>query len=214
MKIEAVIQDCFFLESSFFVDADHPSIRCVSEKITRGILCDLEKIKKLFEYVREHYVYDLMSLTLKKEKLKASSIIHRKKAFCVEKAILLCALLRSSSIPSRLRFSNVKNHVSTPSIEKVLRTDVFVFHADTEVYYEHQWILLSPAFDKNTCRRMNVDFLEFAHMQEARLDLNTKAGKKHLKYIHQYGSFRDLPYTLYLRELNTFYPHIDFFKFI
>ncbi|NOZ45850.1 MAG: transglutaminase domain-containing protein, partial [Chlorobi bacterium] len=167
-------------------------------------------INKLFLYVRDKYVYNPFKIDLSRESLKASSIMKRPSAYCVEKAILLCALLRVANIPCRLHFGNVKNHVLSEKLEKALKTDEMVFHGSVGVYYNHKWLKITPAFNKSLCYRLGVAALEFNGKTDSLFQQFNKSGSKFIEYTHDYGSFTDLPYDLYLKELLKYYPHIAY----
>ena len=61
---------------------------------------DKEKAVKLYYEVRDRFLYDPYHLNLTPDYLKASVVLEKKRAWCVEKSIVLAAALRASNIPT------------------------------------------------------------------------------------------------------------------
>lgn len=166
------------------------------------------KAIQVYNKVRDSFIYDPYHLDLNPEQLKASVICTHKRAWCVEKAILLAACLRGLSIPSRLGFGIVKNHVGVEKLMHYLRKEEIVFHGYTSVYLKNNWIKCTPAFDKRICKLNGVMPLEWdgendSLFQEYRLD-----EQKFMEYLHFYGEFDDVPFALMHEEMKKHYPHL------
>ncbi len=199
-----------YLSSQFFIDANHPKIIEKAHTITGQLSAEKEKAIALFYAVRDGYYYNPYILDLKKQSLKASYIVDKKSAYCVEKAVLLAALLRAVGIPSRLHFGDVTNHIATDRIVKILKSNRLVFHACTEVYLDYKWIKITPAFNKELCEKIGVPALEFDGENEAVFQQFDNQNNRFMEYLSEYGTFPDLPYTLYLQQIERNYPHIEF----
>jgi len=102
-----------FLSPTEFLDSDHDSVREYAEKNTVGASNDTERAIKLYYAVRDDFQYDPYVLDLRRESLRASKLLTKKRGYCVEKAVLLAAAARSVGIPSRLSFYIVRNHIAT-----------------------------------------------------------------------------------------------------
>jgi transglutaminase-like putative cysteine protease len=165
----------------------------------------VEQTKALFLAVRDGFPYDPYKLDLRREALRASEIVQRPRAYCVEKAVLLAAALRALEIPSRLFFGNVRNHIGTGRLEAYLGTDVLAFHGCAEVYLQGRWLKITPAFNKELCQRLGVAPLEFHGDNEAVFQEFGGQGQRFMEYLQEHGSFADLPYELYLTELARHY---------
>ena len=111
--------------------------------------------------MRDGFQYNPNILDLRREGLKASDLLKRNRGYCVEKAVLLAAAARAVGVPSRLSFYIVKNHIATDKLEKLLKKDYLVFHGAAELYLDNKWLKTTPAFDKNLCKYLNVEPLEF-----------------------------------------------------
>lgn len=197
-----------FLQPTEFLDFDHESVREFAERNSVGAETDKEKAIKLYNAVRDGFQYNPNILDLRREGLKASDLLKRKRGYCVEKAVLLAATARAVGVPSRLSFYIVKNHIATEKLEKLLKKDYLVFHGAAEMFLNGKWLKTTPAFDKNLCRYLNVEPLEFDGETDSIFQEYDQTGRVFMKYLHEYGAFNDLPYELYLSELKEHYPHI------
>ncbi|NHF59243.1 transglutaminase domain-containing protein [Flavobacteriaceae bacterium TP-CH-4] len=198
-----------YLNSTFFINSDHPKVLAYAHSKIEPHASDTEKSIALFEAVRDGYFYDPYHLDLRPQALVASNILQRRAAYCIEKAVLLCALLRAVGIPSRLNFGNVKNHIAVERIVNILKTDVLVFHGCTEVRLADHWIKLTPAFNKSLCEKLGVPVLEFDGKKDAVFQQYSDDGTVFMEYVHDYGSFDDLPYAKMLNSFSEHYPHLE-----
>lgn len=200
--------DTEYLDSTYFMDCEHPDVLEYAQSKTEGCISDTEKTIALFQSVRDGYYYNPYYLDFRKEALVASTILKKRTAYCIEKAVLLCAALRAVGIPSRLNFGNVKNHIAVDRLTEILKTNILVFHGCTEVFLEDRWIKITPAFNKSLCKKLGVPVLDFDGKNEVIFQQYSDDGSVFMEYVHEYGSFADMPYELSLSEINKHYPHI------
>lgn len=140
--------------------------------------------------------------------MKASKVLPKTRAYCVEKALLLAAAARSVGIPSRLSFYIVRNHIATERLAKALEKDYLVFHGAAEMWLEDKWVKATPAFNKRLCDFLGVHPIEFDGRSDAIFQEYDRSGNVFMEYIHDYGAFEDMPYELFLDELDKHYPHL------
>ena len=197
-----------FLRPTEFLDSDASSVRDFAERNTSPELSHTENAVSLYYAVRDGFHYDPYVLDLRREGLKASTLLTRDRGYCVEKAVLLAASARAVGIPSRLSFYIVKNHVATGRLEKLLKTDYLVFHGAAEMLLEGEWRKATPAFNRELCRFLGVEPLEFDGTSDSIFQEFDRSGGKFMEYIHDYGAFTDLPYQMYLDELSKHYSHV------
>lgn len=197
-----------FLTPTEFLDSDHESVRAYAEKNTVGSSNDIERAVKLYYAVRDDFQYDPYQLDLRRESLRASKLLTKKRGYCVEKAILLAAAARSVGIPSRLSFYIVRNHIATEKLAKALEKDYLVFHGAAEMFLEGQWVKATPAFNRRLCDFLGVDPIEFDGTSDAIFQEYDRKGNVFMEYLHDYGAFDDMPYQMFLDELDKHYPHI------
>lgn len=197
-----------FLEPSEFINSDHSDIvnRCSEVIVEQDSVQD--RITKLYLHVRDNWRYNPYKLDLRKDHMMASAILERPEAYCIEKAILYAAFLRAAGVPAKVGFANVVNHIGTEKLEVILETNLLVFHGYTLVYYNDQWKIATPAFNKELCNKLGVDVLEFNGTDDSMLQQYSKEGNRYMEYVHDYGSYKDLPHGLLISELKKHYPHI------
>ena len=197
-----------YLQPTEFLNYDDESVREFATRNSDGAKDDREKAVKLYYAVRDGFQYNPYILDLRKEGLTASDLLTRKRGYCVEKAVLLAATARAVGVPSRLSFYIVRNHIATEKLEQVLQKNYLVFHGAAEMFLDGKWLKTTPAFNKNLCKYLNVEPLEFDGKTDSIFQEYDKSGNVFMEYLHEYGDFADLPYQLYLDELRKHYPHI------
>ncbi|MGM0480258.1 MAG: transglutaminase-like domain-containing protein [Bacteroidota bacterium] len=168
---------------------------------------DRDRAVHFYYVVRDHFIYDPYHLDLRPEALKASVILNKKRAWCVEKSIVLAACLRAIGIPARLGYGIVINHVGVERLKKFLQRDEIVFHGYVQAWIDDKWVKTTPAFDKNVCRLSGVPSLEWDGRSDAMMQAYVK-NEKFMEYTHFYGEFQDVPIDLMNAEMKKFYPHL------
>jgi transglutaminase-like putative cysteine protease len=197
-----------YLQPTEFLNFDDKTVQDFAEKHTVGATDEIEKAVKLYLAVRDGFQYNPYILDLRKSGLQASDLLTRNRGYCVEKAVLLSACARAVGIPSRLSFYIVKNHIATEKLEKALKKDYLVFHGASEMFLDGNWVKATPAFNKTLCKYLGVEPLEFDGKTDSIFQEYDKKGNVFMSYLRDYGAFDDLPYDLYLQELQAHYPHI------
>ncbi len=195
------------LAPTYFLDSDHPRVRDFAHQVVAHIQDPVQQVQALFLAVRDGFPYDPYKLDLRRESMRASQVLLRPRAYCVEKAILLAAALRVLNFPSRLFFGNVRNHIGTGRLEAFLDSNVLAFHGCAEVYLQQKWIKITPAFNQQLCHRLGVVPLEFDGHNDAIFQEFGPQGQRFMEYLVEHGSFTDMPYDLYLSELDKHYGH-------
>ncbi|MEN8165221.1 MAG: transglutaminase family protein, partial [Acidobacteriota bacterium] len=125
---------------------------------------------------------------------------------CVPKAIVLAAAGRAVGLPTRLGYADVRNHLATPRLLEQLGTDVFAFHGFTEIFLEDRWVKVTPTFNSKLCERFGVLPLEFDGVSDALFQPFDTAGRRHMEYIRDRGTFADFPFEEMLRVYAEVYP--------
>src|SRR6476660_4601396 len=64
-----------------------------------------------YTYVRDYFLYDPYHLDIRPETLVVSKIVTKRRAWCVEKALVFVAGCRKMGFPARLGFGIVQNHI-------------------------------------------------------------------------------------------------------
>lgn len=191
-----------------FLNSDHQSVIDYAKETTTGVNDPVEQIQALFLDIRERFRYDPYNLNLNREAVKSSHLLTRNHGYCIEKSGLLVSTARVLGIPGRMAFANVKNHIGTAKLEAILKTNLLVFHGYAEIYLHDRWIKLAPIFNRSLCEKLNVDTLEFDGENDAVFQEFDHSGGQFMEYIHEYGSFNDVPYKMFIGELAKHYPHL------
>jgi transglutaminase-like putative cysteine protease len=196
------------LRPTWFIDSDHPEVVRFAKETAEGADSDPERAVRLFYVVRDRIRYDPYTSNLEPETFKASLILGRDATFCIPKAILLAAAARALGIPSRLGFADVRNHLATERLLRLLRTDLFVFHGYTELFLGGRWVKATPTFNLSLCEKFNVEPLEFNGHDDALLHPFDRERKRHMEYVQSHGSYDDMPLEEMARAVREAYPHL------
>lgn len=197
-----------YLQPGFYTDSDHPSVIAYTHKLIAGMEDKKAQVVRIYEAVRDDFKYYPYHLILKPYALKASYLLTKDYGYCVEKSNLFAACMRVLGIPSKLSYANVRNHLATDKVEDYLKTDLMVFHGFVEIFFNGKWIKATPVFNKDLCVRLGVAVLDFDGENDAVFQESDKSGNPFMEYVHDYGTFSDVPFELFLSELKRNYPHI------
>lgn len=182
-----------WLAPGTYVDSDHPRVVAFARDATAGLASDIARARALFLTVRERFRYDPYSVSPDPEALKASAILEADRAYCIPKAVVLCASLRAAGVPARLGFADVKNHLASDKLVQHLGTDLFAWHGYVEMRLGDRIVRASPAFNASLCERFGVAVLDFDGTSDAMLQPFDGEGRRHMEYVTMRGTFFDLP---------------------
>ena len=135
-------------------------------------------------------------------------MVKKGSGYCVAKAVLLAAAARQQSIPARLGFADVTNHLSTPKLRQIMKSDIFIYHGYTELFLNENWVKATPAFNLSLCSRFNVKPLEFDGINDSLFHEYDTLGQKHMEYLDDHGHFADLPFDRIFDAYEKQYPGI------
>lgn len=198
-----------YRQANYFVDSDQPDIHAFIEKHTQAEQPAEEKIIRLYYAIRDGWRYNPYHVSSKKEAYRASNLLGRSYecgGHCIDKANLLAACARAIGLPSRLHFANVRNHIGTEKFEKLLGTNLMVFHGYVELWLHGRWVAATPAFNKELCEKLHVAPLEFDGTSDSIFQEYDRKGGQFMIYEHDYGTFAEIPFELMLGEWQKYYP--------
>lgn len=207
-KLLAPPDDRYRLPNAF-VDSDHPLVVAYAER--HRAADDVETAVALYYAVRDGFRYTPYEVSLVPEGFRASEVVQRsfqRGGHCIDKALLLAACARAVGIPSRLHFANVRNHIGTAKLEAALGTDLLVFHGYAELFLEGRWVAATPAFNRELCELLRVPPLEWDGRHDSIFQAFAPDGSQLMEYVHDHGSFPDVPFTLMMSEWRKHYPAI------
>ena len=195
-----------YLQPTFFIDSDSEAIRSFTNTTCQGETTDRGKAIALYYRVRDQIRYDPFDLRYSREAMQASAILTKKSGYCVAKALLLAAAARCASIPARLGFADVTNHLSTNRLRKLMGTNLFIYHGYTEILLEGRWVKATPAFNLSLCQRFGVLPLEFDGRNDSIFHPFDAEGRKHMEYVRDRGHYADLPFDEMFAAYGKNYP--------
>jgi len=195
-----------YLKPTYYLDADHPAIRTFAET-TAGEAGDvIAKAVRLYYAVRDGLLYDPYSIDYRHEACKASAVLARGRGYCVAKACVLAAAARVVGIPTRLGFADVRNHLATERLRRLMGTDIFYYHGYTEFYLNGKWVKATPAFNIELCRKFGVLPLEFDGRSDSLFHPLDAQNRRHMEYVNDRGHRADLPYDELREAMSRYYP--------
>lgn len=175
------------------VDSDHPAVISFAETTVGGAQNACERAVKLYYAVRDGIRYDPYSLVVTVAGLRASTTVEAGYGWCVPKAVLLAASCRALGIPARLGFADVKNHLSTERLRKVMNTDVFYWHGYTAIQLGGRWVKATPAFNIELCEKFRIKPLEFDGSADSIYHPFDLEGRRHMEYLRFHDEYDDVP---------------------
>ncbi|MGZ6143260.1 MAG: transglutaminase-like domain-containing protein [Myxococcales bacterium] len=195
------------LDRTPFLDFDHPAVAAFARR-SAGEGSDREKAVRLYYAVRDGIRYDPYSFRIQPEWLRASRTLETGSAWCVPKAILLAACCRSERIPARLGFADVKNHLATERLLRIMGSDLFIWHGYVSMLLDGRWVKATPAFNIEMCRRFDVLPLEFDGSADSLLQPFDARQRRHMEYLRDRGLFDDLPFEALAADMRASYPKL------
>ncbi len=197
-----------YLQPGRFIDSDHPEVIAFAER-NRGASADLrEQAVSLYYAVRDQVRYNPYTFSRDPQTLKASHALSAGESYCVPKALLLAACARHCGIPARIGLADVRNHLATPRLLALLRSEVFAMHGYTELYMAGRWVKATPAFNLALCRVFKVEPLAFDGLNDSVFHPCNQQGERYMEYLQDHGQFAELPLELFFSHLAACYPHL------
>lgn len=192
---------------SYFLDHDAMEVReFVHHALPADAATLTDKAVGLYYAVRDGVLYDIYGADLSPEGLRASSVAQRRKGFCIHKSILYAAAVRSIGIPSALVLTDVRNHLASERLKRLVGGDVFHFHCLAAIYLNGSWIKVTPVFNKALCRLYRMTPLEFDGTRDSIYHPYDEYGRKHMEFVRTHGEFLDFPYETVIAGLKDSSP--------
>ena len=191
-KLYESLKSC--LASTYTIESDHEKIIETAERITRGLTRDVEKIVKLFYFVRDSIPFSIYMISVFKDDFRASKILEWGKGYCVQKAVLLTALGRASNIPSRMAFAKIKNYRIPPHIVQQFKGNTFFRHGYNQFFLNGKWINATATFNKDLCEKNSLPTVEFDGKKDSLLSEKDLKGKPYIEYVEKFHPVDDLPF--------------------
>lgn len=189
------------------IDSDTPAVIALARRAAGDAGTDRERAVRLYYAVRDEIRYDPFKIDTTPGGFRGGRCLEVGYGFCITKAALLAACGRALGIPTRVGYGDVRNHLATPKLLAIMGTDLFVYHGYTEFLIDGCWVKATPAFNIGLCERFGVKPLEFDGETDSLFHPFDASGRKHMEYVHDHGSFDDVPVARILAAWREHYPH-------
>ena len=199
--------DAAYLAPTLTVDADHPAVVTFARRRVDGIGGEVERAVALYYAVRDEIRYDGYAIDLSVAGLSASRVLATGRGWCVSKAVLLAACCRAVGIPARLGYADVKNHLSTERMRRIMGTDEYYWHGYTDILLAGNWFKATPAFNVELCQKFGLKPLEFDGTADSIYHAFDEDGRQHMEYLRYRGEFAEVPIATIRQEFATRYPN-------
>lgn len=206
MEVDLDPADC--VRPTFFINSDHVSVVECLAKLNVGKLSAREKAVRIFEFVRDKIEYEFRA-KLEREKYVASGILRDGRGFCVQKAIVQCALGRAAGVPTALVMVSLRDHTLPRRIVEAMRTDTLNYHGLGAFYVDGRWLRADATLSPALVKRKGYRLVEFNGYEEALFSSATLAGKPHGEYVRFIGAYADLPVDEMLADFHHFWRTAD-----
>jgi transglutaminase-like putative cysteine protease len=200
-----------FLRSTPTIDYENDVVEAFVADCIQPDSGDLESAVSLYYAVRDRIRYDPYGSWQNLDDYSAPQTLKAGRGWCIPKAIVYAACCRWVGIPARLGFANVRNHLSTEHVRRLMGTDIFYWHGYTAVYLNRKWIKATPAFNIELCEKFRLKSLDFNGKEDSIYHPFDLEGQKHMEYLHFHGEFADLPFDRIISDFTRYYP--DFAAF-
>jgi transglutaminase-like putative cysteine protease len=197
-----------FLAPGDFIDSGSPQIIAFTTQTIADTADPRTAILRLYTTIRDTIIYDPYVNFADPANYHASGVLAAGRGFCIGKSALLAASARVIGVPARVGYADVRNHLTSPRIYEKIKTDIFIWHSYTELYLSGRWVKATPAFDRALCDRVGIKPLEFDGETDSLFQPFDQAGRRHMEYLKDRGTFADVPFVAIKAEFLKTYPSL------
>jgi len=201
-----------YLRSTAVIDFESEPVQKFIAEHSTANSSDPERVISLYYAVRDGIRYDPYTISSDLADYSASHTLKTGLGWCVTKAILFAACCRAVGIPARLGYADVRNHLSTENLRRLMGTDIFYWHGYTDVYLNETWVKATPAFNIELCEKFRLQPLEFDGLEDSIYHPFDLDGQKHMEYVNYHGEFADLPFDKIMNAFTRVYPKFTEFQ--
>ena len=197
-----------FLAAGDFVDSGAPPVIAFTKSTVEGAANAGTAVLRLYSTIRDSIVYDPYLSLSDPANYRASDVLALGRGFCIGKAALLAASARVIGVPARVGYADVRNHLTSPRFYEMAKTDTFIWHSYTELYLSGRWVKATPAFDRALCDRIGIKPLQFDGAADSLFQQFDQAGRRHMEYLKDRGTFADVPFDTLSADFLKAYPSL------
>jgi len=197
-----------FLAAGVFINSDSPQVIAFAKQTVVGATDPRAAVLRLYSTVRDNVIYDPYVNFADPTNYRASEVLAASRAFCIGKAALLAASARVIGVPARVGYADVRNHLTSRRLYEKIKTDTFLWHSYTELHLSGRWVKATPAFDRALCERLGLKPLEFDGDSDSLFHAFDQAGRRHMEYLNDRGTFSDVPFDTIIADFQKTYPSL------
>jgi transglutaminase-like putative cysteine protease len=197
-----------FLAPARFIDSDAPDVAAFAQDAAAGARDPLDRVLRVFYAVRDGIRYDPYIDLADPANFRASAVLAAGRGFCIGKAVLLAGCARAIGVPARLGYADVRNHLTSKRMYQYMKADVFVWHSYTDLHLDGRWVKATPAFDNGLCEKVGLKPLDFDGKADSLFHPFDRAGRRHMEYLADRGTFADVPFETIQADFRTAYPDL------
>ncbi len=177
-----------------WIDHHHPAITQKANELIDGLEGDWEKVRAIFNFIRDEIVYNFAPIIDSENNWKASSVLAEKNGMCHQKSNLQVAFFRAAGIPAALNYQKILDHPLMQTRYKEMIPDgVLPYHALATVHVDGQWYRMEATLDSGLCERRGYRKTEMIEGEETLLPTTKKNGDPHFEIIEDHGYFESYP---------------------
>ena len=196
-----------YMEPTEFFDFDVKEVRNFAFAALQDADTVKDKAIRLFYAVRDSIRYDPYTISMDPSLYKASSVLAAGSGFCLPKANLLIACARAAGIPAGIGLADVKNHLCTERLRRMMGgKEIFLHHGFAVLHIDGEWIKAAPAFNIELCDRFDVLPTDFDGESHALFQQFDAQGRRHMDYVDDHGVWSDFPFDKVSKDFKDFYP--------
>jgi transglutaminase-like putative cysteine protease len=195
-----------YLAATAQIESDDPQVIAFARSAAGDARDEIEIACNLYYATRDGIRYDPYYIELTEEGLSAKSCLKEKVGFCVTKAALLAAACRAVGIPARVGYADVRNHLVTGKLAKMMGTDLFVYHGYADIYLDGRWVKATPVFNLALCEKFRVLPLEFNGREDSLFQPFNADNKRHMDYVQYRGTYANVPVKEIAQGFKDAYP--------
>ena len=197
-----------YLAASVYIDSDSSQVIAFAKQTIEGQPNAAAAILRLYSAIRDGIIYDPYVDLADPANYRASGILAAGRGFCIGKSALLAASARVIGVPARVGYADVRNHLTSPRIYEIIKTDIFLWHSYTELHLSGRWVKATPAFDLALCDRVGIKPLAFDGETDSLFHPFDRAGRRHMEYLKDRGTFSDVPFDTIKADFLKAYPSL------
>jgi transglutaminase-like putative cysteine protease len=197
-----------FLAARAFVDSDAPAVIAFAQHTTADAESSPDAVLRLYATIRDTIAYDPYIDFTDAANYRASGVLAAGRGFCVGKAALLAASARAIGVPARVGYADVRNHLTSPRLYRLIGTDVFIWHSYADIFLHGRWVKATPAFDRALCDRVGIKTLDFDGRNDSLFHPFDRSGRRHMQYLRDRGTFADVPFDAIIADFSRDYPSL------